>query len=178
MMKNEYKGVVALILSLLLLLSACSDNQEEPIIEDDNVEVQSPEVEEKDEEGEGDNYIVLSPETNESEISNVMHILEEGFEGIFSVEYEEDINSFTLRMVDEDLFLSVVKTINGEYNSSIWDELFLSIANMSRTISDRLNDPEIFVIVVHPLEPDYALMIAQNGLIVYDFFEEFEKSPQ
>lgn len=103
-----------------------------------------------------------------------LELLQTTFEGDFIITYDEHNNIF-LFMANNSLLVDEISMIlMGQVTPDVWNEMAEEFRLMSETISKSINDPSVGFIILNPFEPDLALLMVQNGTILYNITEDQE----
>ena len=140
----------------------------------ENVEETTQEVEEKEEELE----VADLTEEEEQEFQNSLSVLLaenmaiEQFEGVAEVHYSEEENAMVFLPIDENFTMALAMVESGLLDKSEWNLLRDNFVEYSGILSDFTDDESLLVYVVNPANEDNYILMANNGQIIYDVFNE------
>ena len=140
----------------------------------ENVEETTQEVEEIEEELE----VADLTEEEEKEFQKSIGILMaenmaiEHFEGVAEVHYSEEENAMVFLPIDEDFTMALAMVESGLLDKSSWNLLRDNFVEYSGILSDFIGDESLLVYVVNPANEDNYILMANNGQIIYDVFNE------
>ena len=96
----------------------------------------------------------------------------EHFEGLAEVHYSEKENAMVFLPIDEDFTIALAMIEAGLLDKSEWNVLRDSFVEYSGILSEFTGDENILVYVANPANSDKYILIAKNGQIIYDVFNE------
>lgn len=103
-----------------------------------------------------------------------LELLQTTFEGDFVITYDEYNNIYLFTANNSLLVDEISMILMGQVTPDVWNEMAEEFRLMSETISKSINDPSVGFIILNPFEPDLALLMVQNGTILYNITEDQE----
>ena len=96
----------------------------------------------------------------------------EHFEGVAEVHYSEEENGMVFLPIDENFTIALGMIEAGLLDKSEWNVLRDSFVEYSSILSEFTGDENMLVYVANPANPDKYILMANNGQIIYDVFNE------
>ena len=96
-----------------------------------------------------------------------LSILQDAYKGTATVTYNEKLNAFLILPTDPNFVLEMTMILSGELPMDDWNFLVDSLAMLSKELG-----PEYAVFLVNPANTNNYLILAENGVILYDALNE------
>ena len=156
------KGFVVLlviVISLIVIIVSCSDTEEEPAAEPEEVvEGEPEEVEEELQDNEALEQLALA-------------IMQDNFEGMADIEFVQEEKTFYITPTDPAFTVEVVNAFEGDPGAlEGWNGLVDSFKGMSETMGETL--PGYWISLRNPVNLENVLLIVSDGSVIYNFIED------
>lgn len=109
----------------------------------------------------------VPPVENSIDPQIALSILQDAYKGIATVEYKEEMKAFTILPTDPNFAVEMSKILSGELPKDDWNALVDSLASVSSQLG-----PEYAVFLLNPANPNNYIIMAENGVILYDALNE------
>lgn len=189
---KKVKGVVAGLLTVVLLAGCSTTESQEDTSADTASQVDTTEVVKKDtsEHVEPDNASGVPEELRKKDTTTeeepeivkvdpyIKHtIMEEQlndtFEGLFEVEFIEESNAFMLMASSSDIATEIKDAMIGDPVAVMaWNSMAEEFLPLSEMISEFTGDTNTGISIYNPFDRDKVLLVVQNGVMIYNFTEE------
>ncbi len=144
--------------------------EETPAVEEPEKEpeVEAPAIEEPKEESPAVEEPAPPPQERASIDPQVaLSILQDAYQGIAKVEYNAELKAFLILPTDPNFIVEMEMILAGKISKDDWNFLADSLAKLSSELG-----PDYIVFLLNPANPDNYLLMAENGVIKYDAFNE------
>lgn len=160
-MKNIWWVIVAGGL-FLSMIGACGDEEVTETVKEEpkqEVKAEEPKKEEEPEKA--------APEDDSIDAQVALKVLQDNYEGIATVKYIEETDTFTVLPTDDGFALEMAQVMAGQLDKAVWNELVNTFAEVSEALG-----PKYLLVMLNPANPDNYVIMAGNGLVMYDALNE------
>lgn len=116
----------------------------------------------------------ISQENEPADLYEDMRVLLEDNLKIVDIEYDEQRNAYLMHSTDPAFLDEVDSILNGSLPSDSWHYMAETFADLSLTVSDTLTDDSIKLALVNPANEEKMLLVVSNGVIEYNFMDDYE----
>lgn len=106
---------------------------------------------------------VKEPEIEYMSKAEIEKDLQESFEEMFDVTYDEKKNAYLFMANNEGIVEDFMKTFTGMKSRESWDTMSESLRALSTTISNISGDEDVVISILNPFEPSLSALVIQNG---------------
>lgn len=98
-------------------------------------------------------------------------LLQDSFEGTGDVDFIQDSKMFTVTPTDSAFTMEILMMLEGTKGLDDWNNLTETMATLSSSFSELLGEG-YSVALVNPINTDNYLILAMEGVVLYDAFNE------
>lgn len=99
-------------------------------------------------------------------------ILADNFSKTGTVEFNAKLKAYSVTPTEPEMLLAITQLQSGELDPANWDTIVKSFKNMSESVKKNLGSG-YFVELVNPANTENSLLIIQDGVVFYDFMDEY-----
>lgn len=163
---NMKKGlkIAGIVLGLMIFVGACAAAEEEettaPIVE----ETATPETEPEPVEAE-------EPIDN-SELEDIaLELFQDNFEGTADISFDRETKTYSITPTGSMFETELVMMMEGTKSMDDWNEITVNMEGLSDELLGLLGSGYA-VVMVNPANTDNVLLMAMDGVLIYDAFNE------